>query len=200
MSLGLPSVQAREGNRVTWQTQWWCSYVFAHKPRLRQFITRCTLRCGVTLSLSLACKKYFHIVTDMWGRVLMSCFSGAWQSLNFDKKNISLVLRLRDLIYAQSACNTPKRKQKLISHHMTPLIWFYNSHLFKCTIRHRSVSQWAGGICFRASCRASKRSSGSVSSDTNKNNQVKHSHRSRHICSVIVKQICRQQDFWILYE
>ncbi len=51
---------------------------------------------------------------------------------------------------------------------MTPLIWLYNSHLFKCAIRHRSVSQWAGGICFRASCRASKRSSGSVSSDTNK--------------------------------
>ncbi len=31
MSLVLPSDQAREGNRVTWQTQWWCSYVFAHK-------------------------------------------------------------------------------------------------------------------------------------------------------------------------
>lgn len=82
------------------------------------------------------------------------------------------------------------------------LIWLYNSHLFKCAMRYRSDSQWAGGICFRASCRASKRSSGSVSSDTNKqtNNQVKNSHLSRHICSVIVKQICRQQDFWILYE
>lgn len=48
------------------------------------------------------------------------------------------------------------------------LIWLYNSHLFKCAMRYRSDSQWAGGICFRASCRASKRSSGSVSSDTNK--------------------------------
>uniref|UniRef100_A0A672QWB9 Transmembrane protein 185 n=1 Tax=Sinocyclocheilus grahami TaxID=75366 RepID=A0A672QWB9_SINGR len=27
----------------------------------------------------------------------------------------------RDLIYAQSACNTPKRKENLKSHHMTPL-------------------------------------------------------------------------------
>ncbi len=34
MSLVLQSVQAREGKRVTWQTQWWCSYVFANKPRL----------------------------------------------------------------------------------------------------------------------------------------------------------------------
>ncbi len=55
-------------------------------------------------------------------------------------KNISLVFRLyagytlkmfqsykhicnfRDLIYAQSAFNTPKRKQSLKSHHLTPLI------------------------------------------------------------------------------
>ncbi len=34
MSLVLPSVQAREWNRVALQTQWWCSYVFANKPRL----------------------------------------------------------------------------------------------------------------------------------------------------------------------
>ncbi len=45
MSLVLPSVQAWERNRVVWQTQWWCSYVFANKG--------CTLRCDVTLSLSL---------------------------------------------------------------------------------------------------------------------------------------------------
>ncbi len=54
MSLVLPSVPAREGNRVAWQTQWWYSYVFAHKPRLRQYLTSCTLRCDVTLSLSLS--------------------------------------------------------------------------------------------------------------------------------------------------
>ncbi len=39
-------------------------------------------------------------------------------------KNISLVLRLcifRDLIYAQSGCNTPKRKENLKLYHMTPL-------------------------------------------------------------------------------
>ncbi len=54
MSLVSPSVQAREGNRVAWQTQWWSSYVFANKPRLRLFLTGCTLRCDVTLSLSLS--------------------------------------------------------------------------------------------------------------------------------------------------
>ncbi len=42
MSLVLPSVQAREGNRVAWQTQWWRSYVFAHKPRFRLFLTHST--------------------------------------------------------------------------------------------------------------------------------------------------------------
>ncbi len=33
MPLVFPSVQAREGNRVAWQTcsSWWCSYVFANK-------------------------------------------------------------------------------------------------------------------------------------------------------------------------
>ncbi len=44
-------------------------------------------------------------------------------------KNISLVLdfslcNFRELIYAQSACNTPKRKHNLKSHHMTPLRLF----------------------------------------------------------------------------
>ncbi len=34
MSLVLPPFQARGGNRVTWQTRWWSSYVFAYKPRL----------------------------------------------------------------------------------------------------------------------------------------------------------------------
>ncbi len=62
MSLVLPSVQARKRNRVTWQTQWWRSYVFAHKPRLwcdrvslSHTHTRThTRRCDVTLSLSLS--------------------------------------------------------------------------------------------------------------------------------------------------
>ncbi len=31
----------------------WCSYVFANKPRLRRFLTRCTLSCDMTVSLSL---------------------------------------------------------------------------------------------------------------------------------------------------
>ncbi len=57
----------------------------------------------------------------------MSRFRGAWQSLNFDKEYLfgfeTLVFAtyFRDLIYAQSACKTPKRKENLKSHHMTPL-------------------------------------------------------------------------------
>ncbi len=48
------SVKAQKGNRVLWQTQWWCSYVFAvHKLRLRRqtamIYDGCTLRCDVTL-------------------------------------------------------------------------------------------------------------------------------------------------------
>ncbi len=54
---------------------------------------------------------------DMWGCVLMSRFRGAWQSLNFDKEYL-----FGFEIYAQSACNTPKRKENLKSHHMTAFI------------------------------------------------------------------------------
>ncbi len=61
MSLVLPSVQAQEGNRVAWQTQWWCSYVFANKPRVSlshtsthtHTHTHTTLWCD-SLSLSLS--------------------------------------------------------------------------------------------------------------------------------------------------
>uniref|UniRef100_A0A673LZV2 Major histocompatibility complex class I-related gene protein-like n=1 Tax=Sinocyclocheilus rhinocerous TaxID=307959 RepID=A0A673LZV2_9TELE len=35
---------------------------------------------------------------------------------------VSTRIRKQDLIYAQSACNTPKRKENLKSHHMTPLM------------------------------------------------------------------------------
>ncbi len=42
-------------------------------------------------------------------------YEGAWQSLNFYKEYLfgfeTLVLQLRDLIYEQTACNTPKRKE-----------------------------------------------------------------------------------------
>ncbi len=55
----------------------------------------------------------------------MSCFRRAWQNLNFDKEYLfgfeTLVCNFRDLIYAQTACNTPKKKQNLKSHHMTLL-------------------------------------------------------------------------------
>ncbi len=61
-----------------------------------------------------------HSDVDMWGRVWMSCFRGAWQSLNFDKEYISWfwdfsLCNFRDLIYVRSACNTPKRKENLIA-------------------------------------------------------------------------------------
>ncbi len=47
-------------------------------------------------------------------------------------KNISgfetlVFCNFRDVIYAQSACNTPKRKLK--SHHMTPLHVYFRSSL-----------------------------------------------------------------------
>ncbi len=50
--------------------------------------------------------------------------------------NISLwfwdfsLCNFRDLIYAQTACNTPKRKKNLKSHHMTPLIYYYMYFFF----------------------------------------------------------------------
>ncbi len=55
----------------------------------------------------------------------MSRFRGAWQNLNFDKVYLfgfeTLVFVTSGILFSQSACNTPKRKQNLISHHMTPL-------------------------------------------------------------------------------
>ncbi len=58
------------------------------------------------------------------GRVWMSRFRRVWMSLNFYKEYLfgfeTLVFAtLR--IYAQTACNTPKRKENLKLHHMTPL-------------------------------------------------------------------------------
>ncbi len=47
-------------------------------------------------------------------------------SLNFDNENLFgfetfSLCNFRDLIYARTACNTPKRKPSLKSHYMTPL-------------------------------------------------------------------------------
>ncbi len=60
----------------------------------------------------------------------MSRFGGGHGRVLTLIKNISLVLdfslcNFRELIYAQSACNTPKRKHNLKSHHMTPLRLFF---------------------------------------------------------------------------
>ncbi len=57
----------------------------------------------------------------------MSRFRRAWSSLKFYKEYLfgfeTLVFATSsDLIYAQTACNTPKRKENLKLHHMTPLI------------------------------------------------------------------------------
>ncbi len=60
------------------------------------------------------------------GRVWMSCFRGAWSSLNFDKEYL---FGFETLVFATSGIlsmhnqlvNTPKRKKNLKSHHMTPL-------------------------------------------------------------------------------
>ncbi len=63
----------------------------------------------------------------LWVRsVRLSLQRRAWQSLNFDKEYLWFwdfcFCNFRDLIYAQTACNTPNRKENLKSHHMTPLI------------------------------------------------------------------------------
>ncbi len=64
-----------------------------------------------------------HRDVDMWGRIWMSRFRGAWTSLNFYKEYLFgfSLCNFRDLIYAQTVCNTPKRKENWKSHHMTPL-------------------------------------------------------------------------------
>ncbi len=43
---------SRKGNRVAWQTQWWSSYVFAHKPRLCDCLPLSHTRFCDPLSLS----------------------------------------------------------------------------------------------------------------------------------------------------
>ncbi len=78
-------------------------------------------------------KIFPHRDVDMWGCVCMSRFRRAWSSLNFYS-----LCNFRDLIYAQTACNTPKRKENLKSH-MTPL-----SKVFVNKILHISVV--VGGI------------------------------------------------------
>ncbi len=79
----------------------------------------------VSLSLSLSHSLSSHCDVDMWGRVWMSPFREVWQSLNFDKESLWFwdfsLCNFRDLICAQPACNTPKRKANLKLHHMTLL-------------------------------------------------------------------------------
>ncbi len=61
-----------------------------------------------------------------WHRHVGACFRRAWQSLNFYKEYLfgfeTLVFVTSGIlsIYAQTACNTPKRKQNLKSHLYDP--------------------------------------------------------------------------------
>ncbi len=64
---------------------------------------------------------FSHRDVDMWGVFEMYPVLGGRGRVLTLIKNISLVFATRDLIYAQSACNTPKRKENLKLHHMTPL-------------------------------------------------------------------------------
>ncbi len=55
----------------------------------------------------------------------MSHFRRAWRSLNFDKEYLfgfetSVFATLGILSMYNQLCNTPKRKENLKSHHMTP--------------------------------------------------------------------------------
>ncbi len=186
MSLVLPSVQAQEGNRVAWQTQWWSSYVFAHKPRcdvtvspsLRQASTHasthrsythtrthartrtstCTqhtrARCSLLLSprntqrlhdmtastllwllkprLLALCEHLGGIMqisphrdVDMWGRVWMSRFRGAWQNLNFDKEYLfgfeTLVFATSGILSMHNQLVTLQRERKTWNRNIWPL-------------------------------------------------------------------------------
>ncbi len=77
--LSFTIISSREGNRVTWQTQWWSSYVFAHKPlswcdrvslshKHEHTHTKC---CIVTPSLSL---WHSHTHTLLYYPALNSAF------------------------------------------------------------------------------------------------------------------------------
>ncbi len=44
-----------------------------------------------------------HSDVDMWGRVWMSCFRGAWQSLNFDKEYL---FGFETLVFAASGISS----------------------------------------------------------------------------------------------
>ncbi len=68
---------------------------------------------------------FAHSDIGIWGRIYMSLFKGSWflgTSLVFE----TLVFGTSGILsmLAQSACNTPKRKYNLKSHHTTPLMNF----------------------------------------------------------------------------
>ncbi len=76
-----------------------------------------------------------HCDVDMWGMFKWAVLGGLGRILTLKKLYFfgfeTLVLcNFRDLIYAQSACHTPKIKQNKKSHHMTPLTFLKKVTLF----------------------------------------------------------------------
>ncbi len=86
---------SRKGNRVTWQTQWWCSYVFAvHKPRLRRFLTGCTPCCDVTLFPS-----HTHTTRYKQNSAFEQSIANTWTN---NKTYLQLLIQKRQIVIAKS--------------------------------------------------------------------------------------------------
>ncbi len=106
----------------------------------------------LSLRVRLGCVLQIFPHIDMWWHVWMSRFRWPWSSLNFYKEYLFFetgfetliwdfnLCNFRDLIYAQTACNTPKRKEALKSHHMTPLIRF--AMLFRDSLSPLDLNFW----------------------------------------------------------
>ncbi len=100
---------SREGNRVTWQTQWWSSYVFAHKPQLRRFLTRCTLWPSLSLShtqthththththTSIQNRQIVIALVFLCGSVVEHCVSWA-KGCGFDSQGTHVLIKMYNL-------------------------------------------------------------------------------------------------------
>ncbi len=114
------------------QIKCFCFHLETHSVSLTRLLQH---YCGywnhalfLCMNIWAALCKYFHIGMLTCGGMFQWAVLWAWQSLIFDKVSLCY---FRDLIYAQSACNTPKRKQKIKSHHMTPL-----KYIFPTKIKH----------------------------------------------------------------
>ncbi len=70
-------------------------------------------------------RKYFHSEVDMWGRVWMSRFRGAWQSLNFDQEYLfefdTLVFATSGILSIHNQFVTLQRERKTWNRIIWPL-------------------------------------------------------------------------------